>query len=307
MRFTFKTVRFTAALGLACISQLGMADSAAAGADAGLEPASACLPMSEATRAALQEMRRSLLTPGAQVDLAQLGKSAIFLESRRDEEQRRATDWANLCRYKSSNMALAASPHPTVVFIGDSITENWAEAAPEFIDGHQIVGRGIGGQSSAQILLRFYADVISLHPRVVHIMAGTNDVAGNTGPASDVDIKNNLRAMTELAQANNIKVILASIPPARAFPWSPGLAPARRIARLNDFIRAYAAERGALYADYYPALHDGAGGMRLKLSNDGVHPNSGGYAIMRPIAAAAISRMLAKANIGRTASPKPGG
>jgi lysophospholipase L1-like esterase len=148
------------------------------------------------------------------------------------------------------------------------------------------------------MLVRFRQDVVSLHPAVVHIMAGTNDVAGNTGPERDEDIEDDIRTMTELAQSHGIRVVLASIPPTSDFPWRRGLQPGPRIERLNAWIRAYAGRAGAVYADYWSALHDGLG-FRPGLADDGVHPTKDGYAAMAPVAEAAIARALALPLPGR--------
>ncbi len=167
---------------------------------------------------------------------------------------------------------------------------------PEFFKPGR-VGRGISGQTTPQMLVRFRQDVIALRPAVVHIMAGTNDVAGNTGQTSDEDIHNHFRTMTELAQAHGIKVILASIPPAADFPCKPGLNPGARIQRLNSWLKAYAGRAGAVYADYWTATHDGLG-FRKGLAYDGGHPSKEGYAAMAPVAESAIRRALALPSTG---------
>jgi lysophospholipase L1-like esterase len=200
-----------------------------------------------------------------------------------------ARDFPDLCHYKSDNAAVLKGTHPTVVFIGDSITEGWGVGdASLFSRG--VIDRGISGQTSPQMLVRFYQDVVALHPKAVHIMAGTNDVAGNTGPSSPDDFKNNIRAMVDLAVANHIQVILASIPPADRFPWRPDIQPAEQIRQLNKWLRQLADQRKLVYADYYSSLTTASGGFRAELSNDGVHPNSDGYAAMRPIADAALRK-----------------
>lgn len=199
-------------------------------------------------------------------------------------------DWAGLCRYRAANEALAATP-VRAVFIGDSITELWEAAAPDlFRDG--VVNRGIGGQTSPQILLRFYQDVIALKPTVVHIMAGTNDVAGNSGPSRPEDFRNNIRAMTELARAHGIQVVIGAIPPSARFYWRPELEPAARIAELNAWLRGYAEAQGVGFVDYAAALTGPEGGLRAELSDDGVHPDAEGYAVMTPLARAALTGAL---------------
>ena len=177
------------------------------------------------------------------------------------------------------------------VFLGDSITENWHAADPSLFTG-DFVNRGIGGQTSPQMLLRFYADVLGLHPRVVHIMAGTNDLAGNTGPYSEQQYKDNIRAMCDLALANGVRVVLAGIPPTTGFPWRPALRPGPQIVELNAWLQRYAAQRKMIYVDYAAVLAQPDGAMRADLSHDGVHPNRSGYALMRPLAEHAIAAAL---------------
>lgn len=197
---------------------------------------------------------------------------------------REAQDWAGLCRYRDANARLAASgERPAIVFMGDSITENWVEADPAFFsDG--VVGRGVGGQTTAQMLVRFHADVIALTPRAVHIMAGSNDVAGNGGPTTEDAYRHNVMAMVEIARAHGVRVILASIPPARGFIWRPEIRPAQQIVRLNAWLRDYAAAEGLGFIDYHAALADSSGGLPPELGIDGVHPNRDGYAVMRRLA-----------------------
>jgi len=192
-------------------------------------------------------------------------------------------DWAQLGRYRDDDSKLIASGRtPDIVLLGDSITEGWASKRPEVFTA-QRVNRGISGQTTPQMLVRFREDVIALHPRAVQIMAGTNDIAGNTGPMTPEMTEANIASMTELAQANGIKVILASIPPAANFPWRPGLEVTGKIIALNDWMRAYAASHGAVYADYWSALQDGKGGMKPGLAYDGVHPTEQGYDLMLPV------------------------
>lgn len=197
-------------------------------------------------------------------------------------------DWGGLCRYRDADDALADEPAPHVVFMGDSITEFWSGGDPSLF-GEGVVNRGISGQTSPQMLVRFYADVVALHPDVVHIMVGTNDLASNTGPSRPEDFKNNIRAMTEIARANDIAVVLASIPPAAAFPWRPEVNPAPIIAELNAWLEQYAAENGIVYVDYSDALGDGSGAMKAEYTGDGVHPNAAGYTAIRPLTRAAIA------------------
>ena len=198
-------------------------------------------------------------------------------------------DFPDLCHYKSDNEGILKEAHPKAVFMGDSITEGWGVGDPSLFN-RSVLDRGISGQTSPQMLARFYQDVVALHPQAVHIMAGTNDVAGNTGPSSPEDFKNNIRAMVDLARANHIQVILASIPPAERFPWRPDIQPAEQIRQLNAWLRQFADQHKLIYADYYATLTTPSGAFRPELSNDGVHPNTDGYAAMRSVADAALRK-----------------
>jgi lysophospholipase L1-like esterase len=206
-----------------------------------------------------------------------------------EAEERLHSDWPFLVRYRDQNRELAASgARVDAVFLGDSITEGWlSKAAAFFIPGR--VCRGIGGQTTPQMLLRFRQDVIDLKPRIVHIMAGTNDIAGNTGPSTLKMIQDNFLCMTEIAMANKLRLIFASIPPASEYPWRPGLDPVTPIAALNAWLKDHARRVHATYADYFAVMSDGNGGMRDGLSSDHVHPTEAGYAIMRPVAEAALA------------------
>ena len=197
------------------------------------------------------------------------------------------SDWAWLCRYRADNAKVDPANPPQVVFIGDSITENWVQLDPGLF-GQTRLGRGISGQTSPQLLVRFWQDVVSTRPKVVHIMVGTNDIAGNTGPTTPEAYKNAIRAMVSLAQANGIVVILGSIPPADQFGWATQHRPASWIAGLNLWLKSYADERGAIYADYFTPLAGPNGELRPEYGPDGVHPNAAGYAVMRPVAEKAI-------------------
>jgi lysophospholipase L1-like esterase len=201
-------------------------------------------------------------------------------------------DWAYLGRYRDANQPLLASPAPKrIVFMGDSITEGWARE-PFIKDNPTYIGRGISGQTSPQMLVRFRSDVVALMPAIVHIMAGTNDVAQNTGPETVGEIEGYIKSMVELALANKIKVILASIPPAKEFYWHRGLEPASQIRAINGWLREYAASRGLAYIDYWSVLATTDGAMKPEYSADGVHPNAAGYEAMRPLAQAAIQSAL---------------
>jgi len=223
---------------------------------------------------------------------AQTAPAATPERTRADQEaeQRLHTDWAWLGRYGEANAALQPTREPRIVFIGDSITQGWIDMVPAFFTPGRL-DRGIGGQTTPQMLLRFRQDVIDLHPAVVQIMGGTNDIAGNTGPMTPEQTKANIMSMAELARAHGIRVILASITPAANFPWRPGLETASRIAAMNAWLKDYAARTGAMYADYWSALHDGQA-LRKDLTYDGVHPNKAGYAVMAPVAEAAIRAAL---------------
>lgn len=209
-------------------------------------------------------------------------------------------DFAGHCRYAAANSALPPATPYRVVFMGDSITESWQREQPEFFAGDHI-DRGISGQTTSQMVARFRADVIDLKPRTVHIMAGTNDIAGNGGPTSLDRIEGNIRTMIDLADAHGIKVVLGSVLPARQFDWRPAIAPVEAIAALNARLRLLAAEKGIVYADYYSALDNGAHGLSREFAQDGVHPTAAGYAIMQPIAERALTAVMNSR--ARSASP----
>ena len=200
------------------------------------------------------------------------------------------TDWAWLARYREDNAKLlAAGTKVDAVFLGDSITEGWARTDPEFLAKGN-VGRDISAQTTPQLLVRMYADVIALKPRVVHIMAGTNDIAHNTGPMTPEDSRNNIMAMCEIAGAHKIHVVLGSVPPASKYWWRPEAEPKAAALAMNEWMRGYAKQIGARYADYAGVLTDGQGKVRQELAQDEVHPTAAGYAAMRPVAEAAIHR-----------------
>jgi acyl-CoA thioesterase I len=208
-------------------------------------------------------------------------------------EERLHSDWAYLARYREENARLAppARGEGWVVFMGDSITEGWGRL-DRFFPGKPYLNRGISGQTTPQMLVRFRPDVIDLKPKVVIILAGTNDIAGNAGPMTPQMTEENLMSMVDLARANHIRVGLASVLPAFDFPWRPGLEPAPKIAALNAWIKEYAARNRIVYLDYYTAMVDDRGGLKAELTSDGVHPNDAGYAIMAPLTEKAITRAL---------------
>ena len=216
-------------------------------------------------------------------DIARLTSNPQFKEFNEVNQRRAAGDWAAVCRFHWANAtARAARVPPRVVFMGDSITENWGIADPELFS-QGVLDRGISGQTSEQMLVRFWSDVVALRPRVVLILAGTNDIAGNTGPNSPQDFKNDIMSMAQIARANGIEVVLCSIPPTAAFNWRPQLDPKPWIKQLNSWLRAYASQSHFKYIDYYPLLAGPSGEFRAELSNDGVHPNRNGYRLMRAL------------------------
>ena len=214
----------------------------------------------------------------------------------------RLRDWAQLGRYRDQNRTLGqpAAGEPRVVFMGDSITDAWPQErfGDFFTKNKSYVGRGISGQTTPQMLIRFRPDVIDLQPKAVVILAGTNDIAGNTGPMSNEDIQNNMMSMAELAKAHKIKVILSSVLPTGNYHVGPSgvpqtqTRPMDRIRAINDWMKKYAASEGHTYLDYFSAMLDQSGLLRTELSGDDLHPNAQGYAIMAPLADAAIKQAL---------------
>lgn len=210
-----------------------------------------------------------------------------------EAEARLHTDWAWLGRYAEDNHRLLASGRrPDIVFLGDSITEGWRDKRPAFFTPGR-VNRGIGGQTTPQMLVRTMADVVALRPRVLHLMAGTNDIAGNTGPMTVDQTQAMLTAICRLAQSGGIAVLLASVPPARSFPWRPGLDTVTPIRAINAWARATAPGLGATFVDYTPALADADGAMRPGLAYDGVHPTAEGYVAMAMVIGPVLSRLHA--------------
>ena len=205
----------------------------------------------------------------------------------------RLADWGQLTYYREANAALSSSgaEEQRVVFYGASIIEYW-KTRGSFFPGKPYVDRGISGQTTAQMLLRFRQDVIDLHPKAVVILGGSNDIAGNTGPMTLEMTEGNWESMAELARANGVAVIFASLPPSIDFPWKKGLKPAEKIRSLNAWLKEYCARTSATYLDVYSALTDAEGGMKEGISLDGVHPNAKGYALMEPLTQAAIDKAL---------------
>jgi lysophospholipase L1-like esterase len=209
-----------------------------------------------------------------------------------DHDKQLLVDFGGLERFKEANAMLTA-PKPgenRVVFMGDSITQGWK--LDESFPGKPYINRGIGGQTSPQMVVRFRQDVIDLKPKAVVILAGINDIAGNTGPMTLEQTEGNIASMAELASANGIRVVLCSVLPAYDFPWAPGLTPAPKVVSVNAWMKQYAAEKHHVYVDYYSAMSDERGGLPPTLSADGVHPLPAGYAIMTPLAEAGIEMAL---------------
>ncbi len=203
-------------------------------------------------------------------------------------------DWANFQKYASENSnlpSLAPGEH-RVVFMGNSITEFWKSTDSAFFAGRQYIDRGISGQTTPQMLLRFRKDVIEIKPSVVVILAGINDIAENTGPIELEDVFGNIISMVELAVANDIEVVLCTVLPAADFYWNPGLKPADKVISLNAMIHEYSWTNGVVYADYYSAMVNETKGMKIEYSDDGVHPNLAGYKVMEPIVESAIREAL---------------
>ncbi len=203
-------------------------------------------------------------------------------------------DWASLGRYREANARLGppAPGEDRVVFLGNSIFDSWARYLPAEFPGRPYIDRGISGQTTPQMLVRFRQDVISLRPKVVVILAGTNDIAGNTGPSTLQMIEDNLASMAELARANGIRVVLASVLPTLDYPWRRGLEPAPKILELNAWMKDYAAAHAVVYLDYHSAMADERQGLRSELTTDGVHPNEAGYRVMAPLTERAIEEAL---------------
>ena len=207
-----------------------------------------------------------------------------------------AQDWPNLKKYQKENSLLKPleKGEERVVFMGNSITEFWSTNSTFFLNNKQYINRGISGQTTPQMLLRFRQDVINLKPQLVVILAGINDIAENTGPSTIEMILNNIISMVELAKNNGIEVMLSSVLPAAEFPWSPTIKPAQIVIELNKQIKLYAEQNTIIYIDYFSAMKNELNGMRKDLANDGIHPNKKGYAIMEPILSKKINQIFSK-------------
>lgn len=238
-----------------------------------------------------------LLVFGASI----FGQDCEDLKTRLDRAETRLKDWPALARYREDNQKVIAAKNDEwrVVFMGDSITDSWDNQTSGFFPGKPYINRGISGQTTPQMLIRFRTDVIQLQPRVVVILAGTNDIAGNTGPTTLEAIQNNLRSMAEIATANGIRVVLASLLPVSDYEIRDGKPivqtvrrPPDQILALNEWIKDYAENRSHIYLDYFSAMKDDKGFLKDELSNDGLHPNQQGYDVMAPLAQAAIDKSL---------------
>jgi lysophospholipase L1-like esterase len=216
------------------------------------------------------------------------------LKTQLERAQRTLKDWPNLARYRDDNATLQPADN-RVVFMGDSITDNWGRKYGQFFPGKPYVNRGIGGQTTPQMLIRFRPDVIALKPKVVVILAGTNDIAGNTGPVTLEAIEANLVSMAELAKVNDIRVVFASVMPVCDCVRSQTVQrPPEKIVALNAWIKDYAAKNRLVYLDYYSAMLDDKQMLRAELTDDGLHPNNAGYELIAPLAEKAITAALAK-------------
>ena len=203
-------------------------------------------------------------------------------------------DWPNLNRYKNENakLILTDSNKNRIVFMGNSITEEWKRFQPEFFSDNKYINRGISGQTTPQMLIRFRPDVIDLRPTAVVILAGINDIAENTGPSTVKMIAGNIISMAELAESNGIKVIISSILPASGFSWSPIHDPPPKILAINTIIKNYAEKNGMTYLDYYSSMVDDQEGLKKEYGLDEVHPNKKGYQVMSMLVEKAIANML---------------
>ena len=212
------------------------------------------------------------------------------------QSQNQQQDWANLKRYQAENDSLAQYPvsKNRVVFMGNSITQGWKEAHPKFFAANPYLCRGISGQTTPQMLVRFRQDVVALAPKVVVILAGTNDIAGNTGPSTPEMIVDNIASMVEIAAANGIRVILCSVLPAYDYPWSRGKEPNIKIPQLNEKLKEYAEKNKISYVDFFSAMTDGRNGMIAEYTTDGVHCTSAGYDVMEKMIVPAINKAVKK-------------
>jgi lysophospholipase L1-like esterase len=244
--------------------------------------------------------QRRAASPAAPPSASNTGRHpAAYYAWKKVHDAQLLVDFGGLDRFREANVALP-TPKPgenRIVFMGDSITEDWH--LEKSFPGKPYINRGISGQTSPQMLVRFRQDVVDLKPKVVLILAGTNDIMENTGPMTTEQSGAMIASMSDLATTNNIQVVLCSVLPSSEFAWSPALKPAPKIVELNAWIKNYAVEKGYVYVDYYSAMTDDRGGLPPALSDDGVHPISAGFAIMAPLAEAGIHEALRRAHNGR--------
>jgi lysophospholipase L1-like esterase len=237
----------------------------------------------------------ALLLSAAWAD-GQTAADSAKLQAQLAKDEKILQDWANLGRYRQANsqLSIPEAGQDRVVFMGDSITDAWGRSLGTFFPGKPYINRGISGQTTPQMLIRFRPDVIALKPKVVVILAGTNDIAGNTGPATIEEIEGNLESMAQLAMANNIKVVMSSVMPVCDYiKPQTGRRPPEKIITLNAWIKEYCTRNQLVYLDYYSAMLDERNMLKKELTYDGLHPNATGYAVMSPLAAQAIKAVLA--------------
>lgn len=204
-----------------------------------------------------------------------------------------AQDWPQLQKYQSDNAKILDEKTPVkVVFMGNSITQGWADMRPEFFKDHGFIGRGIGGQTTPQMLLRLRQDVLDLKPEAVVILAGINDIAQNTGPITLKETLGNIQSMAELALAHGINPIICSVLPANSFPWRPEIIPTQQVIDLNSQLQRWALEKNLVYVDFYTPMVDEKHGLKSDLGYDPVHPNVAGYQVMEPILLNALNQLL---------------
>lgn len=220
--------------------------------------------------------------------------SSVLFQCTAYSQNIEVSTWVNWKKYAAANdtLKVPASGEKRVVFFGNSITESWAKIDSSFFKENPYLDRGISGQTTSQMLIRFRQDVIDLKPALVVIMAGINDIAENAGPIALKNVFGNIVSMIQLAQANNIKVIISSVLPANTFPWRRQLKPADEVIKLNSMLKSYCQENNITYVDYYPLMVDEMKGMDIKYTLDGVHPNYEGYQIMDGLVQEAIKKLL---------------
>jgi len=218
----------------------------------------------------------------------------LFAIGAKAQDDKLHKDWANIQGYEERNSKLAppAKGENRVVYMGDSITDFWMNNDSTFFKSNSYINRGISGQTTGQMLVRFREDVINLKPNVVVILAGINDIAENNGPSKLEDVFGNIVSMAELAKTNNIKVVISSVLPANKFPWRPSIIPTEKVVQLNAMLKEYADKNGIVYLDYYSAMVDSDKGLPANLAKDGVHPTLEGYKIMEPLAVKAIDKAM---------------